>query len=161
MIILVMGVTGSGKSTVGAMLAASLHWEFIDADSFHPQTNIQKMSRGIPLDDTDRGPWLQALHQAISRWLQEGKNVVLACSALKSSYRQRLFPDRSHMRLIYLEGSLELLASRLDQRQNHFMNKSLLQSQLDMLEVPEEGVRVDVSQPPEVIVQQIKKSLRL
>lgn len=161
MIILVMGVTGSGKSTVGTLLAASLHWEFSDADSFHPQANIEKMSRGMPLEDADRRPWLQALHQEIGRWLQEEKNVVLACSALKSSYRQLLFQDRSRMRLIYLEGSLELLKSRLDQRQNHFMNKSLLQSQLDLLEVPEEGVHVDVSKPPEVIVQQIKKSLRL
>jgi len=161
MIILVMGVTGSGKSTVGKMLADSLHWEFSDADSFHPQANIEKMRQGIPLDDADRGPWLQALHQAIGRWLQEEKNVVLACSALKSSYRQLLFQDRLRMRLIYLEGSLELLESRLAQRQNHFMNQSLLQTQLDTLEEPEEGVRIDVAKPPEVIVQQIKRSLEL
>ena len=159
MIILVMGVTGSGKSTVGCLLAESLNWDFADADAFHPQANIEKMNRGIPLDDADRLPWLEQLQRAIDRWLLEDKNIVLACSALKATYRQTLLQDKEHMRLVYLKGSFELISKRLQERQNHFMNKNLLQSQFDLLEEPEEGIHVDVTEPLEVIVQQIRTSL--
>lgn len=104
MIILLMGVSGSGKTTIGKHLAATLNWEFYDGDDFHPAANIAKMSRGMPLEDRDREPWLQALRQAIALWLQEGKNVILACSALKSSYRQQLTQESSQVHLVYLRG---------------------------------------------------------
>lgn len=161
MIILLMGITGSGKSKIGKLLADSLHWEFSDADTFHPPANIEKMSQGIPLNDVDRAPWLQAIQHAINRWLQEEQNVVLACSALKATYRQILCCNHSQIRLVYLKGSFELLESRLTQRQDHFMEINLLQSQFDILEEPEDGIQVDIAQPPEVIVEQIRLSLKL
>lgn len=154
-----MGVTGSGKSTIGKTLAESLHWEFSDADTFHPLANIEKMRRGIPLDDADRVLWLQQIQKAIEQWLIEEKNVVLACSALKAAYRRILLQDKKQMKLIYLKGSFELISKRLQQRQNHFMNKNLLQSQFDSLEEPEEGTQFDITGAPEMIVQQIRISL--
>ena len=161
MIVLVMGVAGSGKTTIAKMLADSLSWEFSDADSFHPPANVEKMSQGIPLEDADRAPWLQALQATIERWLREKKNVVLACSALKAAYRERLCCDKSRMQLVYLKGSFELLQSRLAQRSDHFMKQNLLQSQFDILEEPAEGIYVDILLPPKVIVQQIRVNLGL
>lgn len=159
MIILVMGVSGSGKTTIGEMLAKSLHWEFCDADTLHPPANIEKMKRGIPLDDADRQPWLQTLAKVIAQWLQEDKNVVLACSALRAAYRQILLQDKKRMRIIYLQGDAKLIQERLRSRSNHYMPPELLQSQLDTLEEPFEAITIDVSQPPEVIVQAIKTKL--
>ncbi len=162
-IVIVMGVTGSGKTTIGKQLAAALNWEFSDGDSFHPPANIEKMSQGIPLDDASRMPWLEALQQAIDGWLQENKNVVLACSALKAAYRQALWRDPDRMRLVYLKGSSELLAQRLSDRHGHFMKKNLLQSQLDILEEPDpqSSIWVDISQPFEAIAPEIMSSLKL
>ncbi|MBD1935266.1 MULTISPECIES: gluconokinase [Cyanophyceae] len=159
MIIIVMGVSGSGKSTVAELLAKELNWDFSDADSFHSPTNIEKMSQGVPLTDADRMPWLQAMQQAIDQWLQKDKNVVLACSALKESYRQALWRDPEQMELVYLKGSFEAIAQRLGLRQNHFMTKKLLQSQFDTLEEPQKGITVDVSGSPDAIVQQIQRHL--
>lgn len=159
MIILVMGVSGSGKTTIGQMLAKSLHWEFFDADALHPPANIEKMRRGIPLDDADRKPWLQTLAKVIAQWLQEDKNVVLACSALKGAYRQILLQDKKRMKIIYLQGDAKLIQERLRSRLDHYMPPELLQSQLEALEEPFEAIYVDVSQPPEVIVQAIKTKL--
>lgn len=159
MIILVMGVSGSGKTTVGQLLAKSLHWEFCDADALHPVANIEKMSRGIPLDDADRKPWLERLQQAIAQWLQDDKNIVLACSALKAAYREFLLQDKERMRLIYLKGDAQMIQERLKTRHNHYMSPELLQSQLDTLEEPLEAIYINVSQPPEVIVQEIKTKL--
>ncbi len=161
MIVVVMGVSGSGKSTIGKLLAASLNWEFSDADAFHSVANIEKMSHGIPLSDADRMPWLEKLRRAIARWLLEDKNVVLACSALKSSYRQILWQDSQHMRLVYIKSSFDLLQKRLQQRQNHFMAINLLQSQFDVLEEPEDSIQVDATQPATVSVQQIREKLGL
>lgn len=161
MIILVMGVSGSGKTTVGQLLAKSLGWEFCDADALHPVANIEKMSRGIPLDDADRKPWLERLQQAIAQWLQEDKNMVLACSALKAAYRQMLLQDKKRIRLIYLKGDFKIIQERLIKRPDHYMSPELLQSQLDTLEEPSEAITIDVSQPPEVVVREIKTKLRI
>ena len=159
MIVVVMGVSGSGKSTIGQLLAVSLDWEFIDADTFHSVANIEKMSHGIPLSDEDRKPWLEQLQKAIALWLSKNKNVVLACSALKSSYRQILWLDPERMRLVYIKSSFELLQQRLKQRQNHFMSQNLLQSQFDALEEPEDSIEVEAGQPVTASVQQIRENL--
>jgi gluconokinase len=156
MIILVMGVSGSGKTTIGQLLAESLHWEFRDADSFHTPENIEKMRHGIPLNDLDRMPWLRAIQQAIQHWLQENKNVVLACSALKASYRQYLLIGDRRVKLVYLKGSFEFIQKRLQERQNHFMSEKLLQSQFDTLEEPKDAISVDISEPIEHIVQKLR-----
>jgi gluconokinase len=154
-----MGVSGSGKTTVGKLLAQSLNWDFSDADDFHPSANIEKMSRGIPLEDADRLPWLLQLQAAIDRWLLENKNVVLACSALKASYREILCRDQQRMKIVYLKGSFEVLAARLTSRENHYMKADLLLSQLETLEEPEDAIIIDASQPLELIVRQIKNHL--
>ena len=159
MITIVMGVSGSGKTTVGKLLAQSLNWDFSDADDFHPSANIEKMSLGIPLEDADRLPWLLQLQAAINRWLLENKNVVLACSALKASYREMLCRDQQRMKIVYLKGSFPLLATRLKTRENHYMKADLLLSQLETLEEPEDAIIIDASQPLELIVRQIKNHL--
>jgi gluconokinase len=159
MITIVMGVSGSGKTTVGKLLAQSLNWDFSDADDFHPSANIEKMSRGIPLEDADRLPWLLQLQAAIDTWLLENKNVVLACSALKASYREMLCRDQHRMKIVYLKGSFHLLATRLKTRENHYMKADLLLSQLETLEEPEDAIIIDASQPLELIVRQIKNHL--
>ncbi|AFY32913.1 gluconokinase [Calothrix sp. PCC 7507] len=159
MIILIMGVSGSGKTTIGRLLADSLNWQFNDADDFHSLENIEKMRRGIPLSDADRIPWLQDLQTAIAHWLQDHQNVVLACSALKASYRELLVIDSDRIKLVYLNGSFELIQQRLQQRQNHFMTEKLLKSQFNALEEPNNAIFVDISQPLEVIVQTIRTAL--
>lgn len=159
MIVVVMGVSGSGKSTIGKLLAASLNWEFSDADAFHSVANVEKMSHSIPLSDEDRMPWLHQLQSAIAQWLQEDKNVVLACSALKSSYRQILWQDSQRMRLVYIKSSFALLQQRLQQRQSHFMSQNLLQSQFDALEEPEHSIEVDAVQSATASVTQIRENL--
>ena len=155
MIAIVMGVSGSGKTTVGKLLAQSLNWDFSDADDFHPSANIEKMSLGIPLEDADRLPWLLQLQTTIDRWLLENKNVVLACSALKVSYREMLCRKEQRIKIVYLKGDFELFAARLKNRENHYMKADLLSSQLDTLEEPEDAIIVDASQPLELIVLQI------
>ncbi len=159
MIVIVIGVSGSGKTTVGKLLAQSLNWDFSDADDFHPSANIEKMSRGIPLEDADRLPWLLHLQATIDKWLLENKNVVLACSALKASYREMLCRDKQRMKIVYLKGDFELFAARLKTRENHYMKVDLLSSQFAILEEPEDAIIVDASQPLEEIVHQIKNHL--
>lgn len=159
MIILLMGVSGSGKTTLGLLLADSLNWEFRDADAFHSPENIEKMRHGIPMNDLDRMPWLLALQTAIAQWLQEDKNVVLACSALRDSYRQFLVLDSERIKLVYLKGSFEIIQKRLQERHNHFMSEKLLNSQFDALEEPANAMSVDVSEPIQVIVQNIRTAL--
>ncbi|MFP4124038.1 gluconokinase [Coleofasciculus sp.] len=157
MIIIVMGVSGSGKSRVGQALAQRLGWQFRDADDFHTQAAKEKMKQAIPLNDQDRQPWLEAMRSAMDQWLIAGKNTVLACSALKSSYRQVLHLQDSRVQFIYLQGSFELIYKRLKHRQNHFMKESLLQSQFETLEepTPTEAIYIDASHSPEVIVQSV------
>ncbi len=161
MIILVIGVSGSGKTTIGKLLAESLHWDFSDADAFHPPENIEKMRQGIPLDDGDRQPWLDKMAKAIASWLQNEQNMVLACSALKESYRRLLVQDRQRVSLVYLHGSMELIEKRLRERPHHYMPPSLLQSQFDALEEPTGAVWVEISDPQAVIVQKIRDSLKV
>ncbi|MEA5594625.1 gluconokinase [Rivularia sp. UHCC 0363] len=155
MIILVMGVSGSGKTTVGEKLAESLGWEFRDADDFHPQKNIEKMHNGIALDDADRLPWLHNIQDAIKQCLSENKDLVLTCSALKENYRQMILLDKESVKLVYLKGDFELIQERLKERSNHFMSEQLLKSQFDILEEPCDAIKVDISQPLEAIVQEI------
>lgn len=156
-----MGVSGSGKTTAGKLLADSLDWDFHDADDFHPAANIEKMSQGIPLDDADRMPWLWQMQGAISNWLAAKKNVVLACSALKATYRDLLCDDRDRTILVYLKGDFELISQRLRQRQNHYMKAGLLSSQFAQLEEPQNVIVIDAAQPPEAIVEQIIERLKL
>jgi len=162
-----MGVSGSGKTTIGLLIADSLNWEFRDADAFHSPENIEKMRHGIPMNDLDRMPWLLALQTAIAQWLQEDKNVVLACSALRDSYRQFLVLDSDgkanakgeRIKIVYLKSSFEIIQKRLQERHNHFMSEKLLNSQFDALEEPVNAISVDVSEPPQVIVQNIRTAL--
>ena len=160
MIVILMGVVGSGKTTVGRLLADELGWEFADADDFHPPANVEKIRRGISLNDEDRDPWLDRLRDAIIGWSAERRNAVLACSALKQSYRLRLqtAPD---MQFVYLKGSAELIASRLRARHGHFANESILTGQFADLEEPGQALTVDIAYSPEEIVLQIRKALRL
>jgi len=158
MIAIVMGVTGSGKTTVGRLLAAQLGWEFADADDFHPQANVDKMERGIPLNDEDRGPWLERLRVQITNWIANSRNAVLACSALKRSYRQELSVG-PEVRFVYLKGSPELIAQRLRLRLGHFADEKILGGQFADLEEPEAGIIVDISQTPEKIVAEIREAV--
>jgi gluconokinase len=159
MLVIVMGVTGAGKTTVGRALAASLGWEFHDGDELHSEANKRKMHLGIALDDADRAPWLAAVRQLIEGMLVEGHDGVVACSALKQSYRDEIVVDPKSVKVVYLKGSKELIADRLNRRSGHFMNPDLLQSQFDTLEEPLDAVVVDVSMAPEAIVKEIRARL--
>ena len=159
MVIVVMGVSGVGKTTVGMLLARALGAEFAEGDSYHPPPNVEKMRAGTSLDDEDRWPWLQILAAEIDTWLAEGRDVVLACSALKRAYRDLLAHGRPQVRFVYLKGEAALLRARLDQRRGHYMPPTLLASQLAALEEPDDALTIDVSGPPEVIVEQIRVAL--
>lgn len=158
-----MGPAGSGKTTVGILLAKQLSWEFADGDDFHSPANKQKMSRGVGLTDEDRVPWLQSIRDAMDQWLAERRSVVLACSALKRSYRERLGvdADAKDIKLVYLKGSYDLLLERLRDRKGHYAREQLLASQLVDLEEPTDSITVEVSRSPEQIVVEIRKQLGL
>lgn len=160
MIVIVMGVTGAGKTTVGRLLASELKWEFADADDFHPATNVEKMRRGIALGDDDRRPWLARLRAAIEHWIGSGKNVVLACSALKNSYRRELDVG-PEVRFVYLKGSSVLIAERLRAREGHFAGEQILAGQFADLEEPQNAVTVEIGPPPQQIVAEIRERLGL
>lgn len=161
MVFLVMGVSGSGKTTIGQLLASELGWDFIDADDVHPRSNIAKMAAGEPLTDKDRAPWLAALRAKIDDHLIRGKSVVVTCSALKERYREVLVIDPDHVKVIHLHGSSELLRSRISGRKGHFMSASMLDSQLAALEPPEHAFKVDVAQTPKEIVALIRGNFRV
>jgi gluconokinase len=162
-IVLLMGPAGSGKTTVGELLAAQLSWKFADADDFHPRANIENMSRGIPLTDEDRIPWLKSIREAMRQWEARGENVVLACSALKHRYREVLGinPKVKNVKLVYLKGSYDLLLERLHSRKGHYMKEQMLASQLADLEEPTEALTIDIAKSPEEIVSKIRKQLHL
>ncbi|HEX4425311.1 MAG TPA: gluconokinase [Terriglobales bacterium] len=160
MIVIVMGVTGSGKTTIGELMARQLGWEFVDADSFHSAANKEKIHQGIALTDADRAPWLQAMRDAIVDWIANGKNVALACSALKVAYRQELAVN-ADVKFVYLKGSYALIAKRLQSRHGHYASESILASQFATLEEPEDAVVVDIDQAPEEIVGEIREKLGL
>ena len=158
MVILLMGVTGSGKTAIGLALAESTQWQFVDADEFHSAAKVAKMRAGIPLDDADRAPWLASLYHAIADWLESRTNVVLACSALKHSYREQLLVS-PEVKLVYLRGSRELISQQLSQRHGHYMDPNLLPSQFAALEKPRDAVVVDEAADVPEIVAQIRTAL--
>ena len=158
MIILLMGVAGSGKTTVGTALATRMGFEFADADDYHPATNIEKMRSGIPLTDADRAPWLESLRALILKWIAEGKSGVLACSGLKQAYRERLVVG-PEVRVVYLKTSLGVLHARLHARRGHYMRESMLLSQLETLEEPSDAIVVDADVGVGDIVQEIETGL--
>jgi len=160
LVLVLMGVTGSGKTTVGHLLAEQLGWEFADADQFHSPANVKKMAQGIALTDADREPWLAALRDAIVRWLAERKNGVLACSALKESYRNKLGIG-DEVRLVYLKGSYDLIASRLQERHGHFATEAILADQFANLEEPKAATAVNIQPSPLEIVSEIRRTLGL
>jgi gluconokinase len=159
-VIVLIGVAGSGKTTVGKLLAARLRWPFADADDFHPAANIEKMRSGLPLTDTDRQPWLDRLRSLVESWITPGSNGVLACSALKQAYRDRLQVGNA-VRFVHLKMDKELLRQRLQQRPGHYMKAVMLESQLAALEEPTEGLPVDGSKRPDEIVEVIVAGLGL
>ena len=161
MVLIVMGVTGAGKSTIGRALATALGWEFHDGDDLHTAASKRKMHRGIALNDADRAPWLSAIRKLIQFMLSEGRNGVVACSALKQSYRDEIVVDPTLVKVVYLKGSKQLIAARLRKRSRHFMNPALLQSQFDTLEEPRDAIVVDISMAPDAIVNAISTRLGL
>jgi gluconokinase len=161
-VVVMMGVSGSGKTTVGAMLAQRLRWPFADADDFHSAGNVAKMRAGMPLDDTDRIPWLAAIARHVDQWRSDQRHGVVTCSALKRGYRQIIVGDRPDVRLVYLKGDLPLIAPRLAARHGHFMPVSLLTSQFAALEEPrpeERAITIWVDKPPAALVDQIVAAL--
>jgi gluconokinase len=159
-VIVVMGVSGSGKTTVGSQLAQQLGWPFADADDYHSSGNVEKMRSGIPLTDTDRAQWLHTLRSLISGWIAAQQNAVLACSALKQTYREYLRVGEE-IRLVYLKASQDLLSQRLLERQGHYMKRQMLESQLATLEEPNDAIVVNANGTPENIVREIRKDLGL
>lgn len=160
-VVVVMGVSGAGKTTLGRALATALDWDFADGDGFHPPANLAKLRAGTPLDDTDRAPWLAALRAEIDRRLAAGSPLVLACSALRQTYRDHLWADRTRMRLVFIDGRRDTLAARLAGRSGHFMPAMLLDSQLATLERPADAVRVDAESTTGLQVAAVRSALGL
>jgi gluconokinase len=152
---IIMGVSGSGKSVVGKALAQNLGWDFFDADDFHPPANVAKMASGIPLDDSDRAPWLDSLHSLISSSLKADRPAVLACSALKERYRRHLMNGNDSVQLVYLKGSYDMIWSRMIVRAGQYMKSPMLQSQFNTLEEPANAITVDISLSVEEIIKNI------
>ncbi|HKP95598.1 MAG TPA: gluconokinase [Fibrobacteria bacterium] len=160
-VIVLMGVSGSGKSLVGKLLAEQLHWPFYDGDDFQPKDNLAKMAQGIPLNDRDRRPWLVAMHNLLVGLCAKKGRAVLAASVLKQDYRELLISGLSGVRFVYLKGEYALLEERLKHRQGHFFKSALLGSQFEILEEPADALVVRVDAPPESIVAAIRKGMEL
>jgi gluconokinase len=157
-----MGVSGSGKTTIGKIVARDLGSTFVDADDFHPAANVEKMRRGIPLNDNDRLPWLDAVRQRLMQAMDSRENIVLACSALKHAYQHYLAQYACEsIHYVWLVGSEELIRGRLAKRKGHFMNPNLLHSQFEALEPPEGALEVDIGSPPETVADTIREKLAL
>lgn len=162
-ILIVMGVSGSGKTTVAALLAGRLHWSFQEGDALHPPANVDKMHHGVPLTDADRLPWLDSIAALVGRWTAEGVCGVITCSALKRAYRDRIRAGQSDVEFIYLRGARDLVSARITQRMGHFMPPSLLDSQFATLEEPggdEPVITVDIGGSPDEIVEAILTALQ-
>jgi gluconokinase len=160
-IIVVMGVSGSGKSTVGRLLSEELGWQFYEGDDYHPPDNVRKMTQGIALSDADRAVWLGSLARLVSEFVRDGRSAVIACSALKQAYRDALIGKSTDVRFVYLKGNRDIIRERMDMRQGHYMKAGLLESQFAILEEPCEAVAADIAQPPELIVRMVKRALGL
>ena len=159
MVIVLMGVSGVGKTTVGERLAADLDWPFYEGDDFHPRSNLDKMDRGIPLTDADRAPWLDRLRSLIERHLQAGEPAILTCSALKAAYRDRLKQGDEAVRFVYLQAGADQIRARMEARSDHYMPVDLLASQFETLEEPTDALTVDASAPPAAVVERIRSGL--
>lgn len=159
MIVVLMGVTGCGKTTVGAVLAQDCGWAFYDADDFHPAQNVAKMKRGAALSDADRWPWLDRLNALLLDNERQGNSLVLACSALKQAYRDRLARGCSAVRFVLLDGDIELIRARLAARRGHYMNPTLLDSQFAILERPQDALRLDAADAPALLSERIRRAL--
>lgn len=160
MIVVVMGVSGSGKTTIGTALATRLGWSFVEGDDWHPRQNVAKMSAGTPLTDEDRWPWLDRLNAELRAREARGESAVVACSALKQTYRDRLTRGLARWQLVFLHGSFELLGKRIAERKHRYMPASLLQSQFTVLEPPANAIAMDVAEPAERCVEKILAALR-
>ncbi len=159
MFIIMMGVSGSGKTTIGKAVAGQLGCRFYDGDDFHPSPNVAKMAAGIPLTDKDRAGWVAALASLIQRGLENGESGVIACSALKEKYRQALRVDAGQVKFVYLKGSYEVILARMQNRQ-HYMKPGMLQSQFETLEEPQDVLTIDITLTPDVIVRNIMEHLK-
>jgi gluconokinase len=160
--VIIFGVSGAGKTTVGELLARELGWHFYEADDFHPRANVEKMRSGVPLTDEDRWPWLDRLREQIERSIAAGENAVLACSTLKRAYRERLRAS-AEVKFVFLRGDYALIEEQLRQRRGHFMDPGLLRSQFSDLEEPqpdEEALTIELGRTPQELVQEIKTKLR-
>jgi carbohydrate kinase (thermoresistant glucokinase family) len=160
-VVMLMGVAGSGKTTIGAKLAAGLGWSFRDADDFHPAANVAKMSSGVPLTDADRAPWLAAIRRHIEESLGRGESGVVTCSALKESYRAAAIPAGIGVKLVHLAGDFNLILERMNAREGHFMKPEMLKSQFETLQPPAHALTVNVAQNPDAIVEEIRRALAL
>jgi gluconokinase len=161
MIVLVMGVSGSGKTTIGEALADELEWIYLDADDFHPKANVEKMAAGVPLQDADRWPWLAKINRKLLQLQKQEHSAVIGCSALKQAYRTRLRRGLRQFKVVYLRGEYQLIEKRVKSRQHRYMPASLLKSQFNTLEPPRRAIEVNVSAPIPKSVQKIKKLLKL
>jgi carbohydrate kinase (thermoresistant glucokinase family) len=161
LVVLVMGVAGSGKTTIGRKLADALGWNFADADEFHPSANIAKMAAGQPLSDDDRAPWLAAIRSYVDLTLERGENAVVTCSALKEKYRRTVIAEPAKVRIVHLAGDFNLILERLNRRTGHFMKPEMLQSQFETLEPPSDAFVPNIAQPPDEIVAEIRRALSL
>jgi gluconokinase len=161
MAIVLMGVSGCGKTTVGHRLREILGWSFYDGDDFHPVENVEKMSLGIPLDDDDRALWLAILHDLIANHLKSGRSILLACSALKKQYRDQLIEWNPGVEFVYLQGDFDLIFSRMQARTGHYMKADMLRSQFDTLEEPINAVVINIYQGMDTIVEEILQRLHL
>jgi len=155
---IVMGVSGCGKTTIAARLAEQLGWTFIESDNYHSGEHIRKMANGIPLTDTDRQPWLETLHDLLVDLSKKNQSAVLACSALKEKYRQILTAGLKNIQFVYLKGDYDLIWQRMQERQ-HYMKPSMLRSQFEVLEEPENALVIDISLPPEKIISEILRQI--